>query len=51
MQPKGCVPALPAKGQDMMEEQGYSQLFYVMLVLGVIGVVGFILVAAGVPGS
>lgn len=35
----------------MMEEQGYSQLFYVMLVLGVIGVVGFILVAAGVPGS
>ncbi|MFN8464017.1 MAG: hypothetical protein U0X20_00640 [Caldilineaceae bacterium] len=34
----------------MMEEQGYSQLFYVMLVLGVIGVVGFILVAAGVPG-
>ena len=35
----------------MMEEQGYSQLFYVMLVLGVIGVVGFILVAASVPGS
>lgn len=36
----------------MMEEQeGYSRLFYVMLVLGVIGVIGLIVVAAGVPGS
>ncbi len=32
----------------MDEEQGgYSDLFYVMLVLGIIGVVGFALVCAG----
>jgi hypothetical protein len=35
----------------MQEQEGYSTLFYVMLVLGVIGVIGFIFVAAGVPGG
>jgi hypothetical protein len=35
----------------MGEQEGYSELFYVMLVLGVIGAIGFVLVAAGVPGS
>jgi hypothetical protein len=29
------------------EGDGYSGLFYVMLVIGVIGVLGFVLVAAG----
>jgi hypothetical protein len=26
---------------------GYSNLFYIMLVLGIVGVLGFVLVAAG----
>jgi hypothetical protein len=32
-----------------MDEQseGYSGLFYVMLIVGIIGVVGFVMVAAG----
>ncbi len=32
-----------------MDEQndGYSGLFYVMLVVGIVGVLGFVLVAAG----
>ncbi len=35
----------------MDEEQGgYSDLFYVMLVIGIIGVIGFVLVAAGGGG-
>lgn len=29
------------------EEEGYSGLFYVMLILGIIGVLGFLMVAAG----
>ena len=29
---------------------GYSDLFYVMLIIGIIGVVGFVLVAAGGGG-
>ena len=29
------------------EEGGYSDLFYVMLILGIIGLVGFAVVAAG----
>lgn len=28
-------------------QDGYSSLFYVMLILGVIGVIGFIVVATG----
>lgn len=32
----------------MMDQQsGYSNLFYVMLIVGIIGVVGFFVVAAG----
>jgi hypothetical protein len=29
------------------EQSGYSDLFYVMLILGILGVIGFVLVAAG----
>ena len=29
------------------EKGGYSDLFYVMLIIGIIGLVGFVLVAAG----
>ena len=35
----------------MQEQEGYSTLFYVMLVLGVIGLIGLIFVAAGAPGG
>ena len=31
------------------QEEGYSGLFYVMLILGIVGVLGFLMVAAG-PG-
>ena len=30
-----------------MENNEYSPMFYVMLVLGIIGVLGFVMVAAG----
>ena len=29
------------------EENGFSDLFYLMLILGIVGVIGFVLVAAG----
>ena len=29
------------------QEEGYSGLFYVMLILGIVGVLGFLVVAAG----
>jgi len=29
------------------QEDGYSGMFYVMLVVGIVGVLGFVLVAAG----
>ena len=29
------------------QQEGYSGLFYVMLILGIIGVIGFLVVAAG----
>lgn len=32
-------------------EEGYSGTFYVMLVIGTIGVIGFIVVAAGASGG
>jgi hypothetical protein len=32
-------------------EQGYSRLFYVMLILGIVGVLGFFAVAAGAAGG
>ena len=28
-------------------QNGYSSLFYIMLILGIIGVIGFIIVATG----
>ncbi len=31
----------------MNEGDGYSGLFYVMLIVGIVGVLGFVLVAAG----
>lgn len=34
----------------MDNPEGYSPLFYVMLALGIIGVLGFLLVAAGAGG-
>lgn len=30
-----------------MQDEGYSPLFYVMLILGIVGVLGFFVVAAG----
>lgn len=33
------------------DNNGYSNLFYVMLVLGIIGVIGFFVVAAGAAGG
>lgn len=34
-----------------MDEEGFSSLFYVMLLLGIIGVLGFFMVAAGAAGG
>lgn len=34
----------------MEEQDGYSSMFYVMLIIGIIGVLGFVLVAAGAGG-
>lgn len=31
----------------MEDQDGYSSMFYVMLIIGIIGVLGFVLVAAG----
>ena len=33
------------------DNNGYSNLFYVMLVLGIVGVIGFFVVAAGATGG
>ena len=35
----------------IVEEEGYSGLFYVMLILGIVGVLGFFVVAAGAAGG
>jgi hypothetical protein len=35
----------------MEEGEPYSGLFYVMLILGIVGVVGFFVVAAGAAGG
>ncbi len=32
------------------ERDGYSDLFYLMLIIGIIGVIGFVLVAGGAAG-
>lgn len=36
-----------------MEEErgGFSDLFYIMLILGIIGLVGFVVVAGGAAGG
>lgn len=34
-----------------MEEQGYSPVFYFMLIIGIVGVLGFFMVAAGATGG
>jgi hypothetical protein len=31
----------------MEDQEGYSAMFYIMLLLGIVGVLGFVLVAAG----
>lgn len=31
----------------MEEQEGYSAMFYLMLLVGIVGVIGFVLVAAG----
>ena len=39
-------------GLEMNEEEGgYSGIFYVMLIIGIVGVLGFFMVAAGVAGG
>ena len=35
----------------MEDESGYSGLFYVMLIIGTVGVLGFFVVAAGAAGG
>lgn len=35
----------------MEDERGYSAIFYVMLIIGMIGVIGFFVVAAGAAGG
>jgi hypothetical protein len=33
-----------------MDDQGYSPMFYVMLIVGIIGLLGFVMVAGGAGG-
>jgi len=35
----------------MEDEGGYSGIFYVMLIIGIVGVLGFFVVAAGAVGG
>ncbi len=35
----------------MENEEGYSGIFYVMLIIGIVGVLGFVVVAAGAVGG
>ena len=47
-----CAATLPPAAiinEDIMDEQedGYSGMFYIMLIVGIVGVLGFVLVAAG----
>lgn len=46
-----CGGAHAARGGGVMQEEGYSPVFYVMLVLGIVGVIGFCAVAAGAAGG
>ena len=34
-----------------MEDEGYSGLFYVMLIIGIVGVLGFLLVGGAAVGG
>lgn len=34
-----------------MNNEGYSPLFYIMLILGIVGTIGFFVVAAGAAGG
>ena len=34
-----------------MEDEGYSPVFYVMLIIGIVGVLGFFIAAAGAAGG
>jgi len=34
-------------GQNGGQDEGYSGLFYLMLIIGIIGAIGFVVVAAG----
>jgi hypothetical protein len=43
-----------AKGDDMDDEgqgNGFTDLFYIMLAIGIIGLVGFLAVGAGAMGG
>lgn len=35
----------------MEDERGYSGIFYLMLITGIIGIIGFFMVAAGAAGG
>lgn len=35
----------------MEDERGYSGVFYVTLIIGIIGILGFFMVAAGATGG
>lgn len=35
------------RGSTVEEQDGYSGMFYIMLIVGIIGVLGFVVVAAG----
>jgi hypothetical protein len=35
----------------MHEENGFSDIFYIMLIIGIVGIVGFLVVAAGAVGG
>lgn len=35
----------------MDDEGGYSGIFYVMLIIGIVGILGFFMVAAGATGG
>lgn len=42
----GLIEIDSRKG-EMMDEQGYSPLFYVMLLIGIIGLIGLLVVGGG----
>jgi hypothetical protein len=47
-------PLRMAKGDDMDDEgqgNGFTDLFYIMLAIGIIGLVGFLAVGAGAMGG